>query len=156
MSRSQTTVVRPYEDRDEEGFLAVRSLTYNDGLPIPEDRRGQSRFSDRFVAEADGKVAGVFVVLPMNATRGAALLKCGGVAGVGVSPDLRRSGIGLTMMKWLPGHLRENGVQLASLYAYRETFYARAGYAVVGKRFRISVPVHRLPKVETHLPIRRL
>lgn len=155
MSSSQTTLVRPYEDRDEEAVHSVRSLTYNDGMPIPEDRR-KSRYSDSFVAEADGKIAGVFNVLPMNATRGPALLECGGVAGVAVSPDLRRSGVGLTMMKWLPGYLRKNGVQLASLYAFRETFYAKAGYAVVGKRFRISAPVHRLPKVDTKLPIRRL
>jgi predicted acetyltransferase len=153
-----SVVVRPMRTSDIDGYLAVRSLTYNDGLPVPEERRSEINVdeNERFVAAAGAEIEGIFVVLPMTATRGEAVLGCGGVAGVAVSPNSRRGGIGLTMMKWLPGHLRTQGVPLASLYPFRETFYAKAGYEVVGKRFRITVPMHRLPKLNSELPIRRL
>ena len=149
-------VVAPLDERHYEGYLAVRSLTYNDGLPIgPETLR--DRFGEeRYVGLVDDEVVGVCKVLPMNATRDAALVPCGGVAGVGVAPERRRGGVGTGMMNGLLRLLRERGVPLASLYAYREPFYARSGYAVAGKRLRIAAPLHRLPRVERPLPVRRL
>ncbi len=147
-------VVRPVEERDLEGYLAVRSMTYNDGLALEpkEDRFG----IERYVGLVDDEVAGICSVLPMNATRAAALVACGGVAGVGVAPERRRGGVGGGMMDGLVRLMREGGRPLASLYAYREPFYARSGYAVAGKRVRLTVPTHRLPKVETSLATRRL
>lgn len=133
------------------------SLTYRDGQPIaPEDDLPPRFGVESYVGLVDGEVAGGCSVLPMNATRGVALLGCGGVAGVAVLPERRRGGVGNGMMDGLVRHFRETGIPLASLYAYRETFYAKSGYAVVGKRLRVSVPVHRLPRVESDLPVRRL
>ena len=147
-------VVGPIEERHREGFLAVGSMTYEDGLA---GEWSEPRFGvERYVGTADGEVAGICSVLPMNATRGAALVPCGGVAGVAVAPERRRGGVGGAMMDGLVRLMRERGRPLASLYAYREPFYARAGYAVAGKRLRLTVPAHRLPKVETSLAARRL
>ena len=52
------------------------SLTYRDGLPIPpEEDDAPPRFGiERYVGLVDDEVAGGCSVLPMNATRGAALL----------------------------------------------------------------------------------
>ena len=148
--------VRPVEEETREAFLSAASLTYGDGLPIPEERH-EPRFGiERYVGLVEGEVAGICSVLPMNATRGAALLPCAGVAGVAVLPERRRGGVGNGMMDSLVRLKRDQGFPLASLYAYREPFYAKSGYAVVGKRLRITVPNHRLPKVESSLPIRRL
>ncbi|MGV3619039.1 MAG: GNAT family N-acetyltransferase [Fimbriimonas sp.] len=147
--------VRPYEDRDEEGFFEVRALTYNDGLPILE--RGDWRpNNERYVAESDGKIVGAFNVLPLTATRGPSTLRCGGVAGVAVAPDCRRGGVGGQMMRWYVNHARDQGVPMASLYGFRETWYRRFGYEVAGKRTRISCPTHRLPDVPCALDVRRL
>ena len=147
-------VVSPFEERYREGFEAVGSMTYNDGLPSePEEPRFGT---ERYVGLDGGEVAGICSVLPMNATRGAALIDCAGVAGVGVAPERRRGGVGGGMMDGLVRLMRAQGRPLASLYAYREPFYARSGYAVAGKRLRITVPTHRLPRVETELPVRRL
>ncbi|HWD39916.1 MAG TPA: GNAT family N-acetyltransferase [Fimbriimonas sp.] len=147
---------REYEPHDEEGYYRVRSLTYNDGLPIPPEHRSEFKYGTRYVAIQDGEVAGAFNALHMTATRGKALLTCAGVAGVAVSPHTRRSGIGLKMMQWSVAQFRSEGFHLASLYPFRETFYSRAGYAVAGKRFEISVPVHRLPKIDSDLTVRLL
>jgi predicted acetyltransferase len=151
-------VVRPVEPEDLDGYLDVRALTFNDGNPIPEDRRAikQPAHYARYAARLDGEVHGIFNLLDLTSTRGEATLACAGVASVAVSPHRRRSGLGAAMMSWIPRHLRDSGVPLSSLYAYREPFYRRFGWEVAGHRFRISCPSHRLPKVSSDLPVHRL
>lgn len=151
---SQVTV-RPLETRDEAGFHDVRSLTYGDGIPFvaPEGWRGDQ---EHYAAELDGKIVGAFSVLPLTATRGASTLKCGGVAGVAVAPDCRRAGVGAAMMRWYVNYAREQGVPMASLYGFRETWYRRYGYEVAGKRTKVICPTHRLPELRSDLPVRRL
>lgn len=148
-------VVRAMESQDEEGFWTARSLVYNNGLPYSPEERAKPH-GESFVGLVDGRVKGVFNLLEMNATRGEAVLPLRGVSAVGVSPESRRSGVGRAMMDWLPGHLKENGIPLVSLYAFREPFYRRSGYEVCGKRLRIVCPSHRLPKIKSELPVRRL
>ena len=148
-------VVRPIENRDEDGFFTVRSLTYNDGLPIT-DREGWRTDHEHYVAELNGQIVGAFSALPLTASRGPATLKCGGIAGVAVAPDCRRAGVGGHMMRWYVNFAREQGTPLASLYGFRETWYRRFGYEVAGKRTRITCPTYRLPDLPCALDVRRL
>jgi predicted acetyltransferase len=149
-------VVRPYEERDEEGFMLVRSLTYNDGLPIPLENR-RSRFTRGFVAEREGQIVGVYRILDLTCTREAALLNHGGVAGVAVLPEFRRSGVGSIMMARAIRLMREQGQAIGSLYGFRESWYRKLGYEVCGKRIQVVCPTHRLPKVQdSGLSVRRL
>jgi predicted acetyltransferase len=148
-------VVRPVQAEDLDGYFDVRSLTYNNGDPVPEDRR-HFKNSRGYAALLDGEVTGVFNILDLTCTRGPATLACGGVAGVAVYPHRRKSGVGSAMMTWLVRHLREEGVPMANLYAFRETFYRRFGYEVAGKRLKIVCPSGRIPKTSHGLPIRRL
>jgi|GEM_PF-510292 len=150
-----SVIVRPYESRDLQGLLDVISLTYNSGNPY-EDTERILRDPVACVAERDGQIVGSFFAHPMTATRGPATLGCGGVAAVAVAPELRRGGVGSEMMRWGCRHMAELGMPLASLYAFREPFYRKAGYEVAGKRLRITVPSHRLPKGSEELDIRRL
>lgn len=151
---SQVTV-RPLQKQDEKGFHEVRSLTYGDGIPFeaPEGWRGDQ---EHYAAELDGKIVGAFSVLPITATRGEGVLKCGGVAGVAVAPDVRRAGVGAAMMRWYVNEACRSGVPMASLYGFRETWYRRYGYEVAGKRTKIVCPTHRLPELRSDLPVRRL
>ncbi len=149
------TLVRPYEERDREAFFETAALTYNDGLPFPEEEK-QIRHGRGYLAEQDGRIGGVFQVLPMNVTRGPASLPCGGIAGVAVLPELRRSGLGSEMMRWAVRHFRDSGVPLAALSGYRESYDRRFGYEGGGKRLQINCPSHRLPTGDGGLPVRRL
>ena len=150
-------VVRPLEDRDLDGFDTVRSLTYNNGDPIPLERREMKTPGvQSYVAELDGSIVGGCQVLDLTVNRGDAVMKCGGVAGVAVLPELRKSGVGSAMMSWLINHLGETGTPVAALYAFREPFYRKFGYEVAGRRLKIVCPTNRWPKVDTPLPIRRL
>jgi len=150
-------VVQPLEEQFLDGFHLVRSLTYNNGDPIPPERRGiESPGMRSFIARSGDKVLGVCTVLDMTATRGQALLPCAGVAGVAVLPEMRKSGVGSAMMSWLVNHLRETGTPLSSLYAFREPFYRRFGYEIAGRRLKFSCPTHRWPKIRSDLPVYRL
>ncbi len=150
-------VVQPLEEKYLAGFHTVRSLTYNNGDPIPAERQVMDSPGNKsFIARIGEEVCGACTILEMTATRGPALLKSAGVAGVAVLPELRKSGVGSTMMSWLVSHLRETDVPLASLYAFREPFYRKFGYEVVGKRLKVSCPTHRWPRIESDLPVRRL
>lgn len=148
-------VVRPYELSDEEGYYDVNSLTYNDGRPYPPEQR-IFRFGKPYVAVEGSEVVGAFNLLDMTATRQAAVLDCAGVAGVAVMPHRRRGGVGSAMLSWIPRHLRERGIPLTHLYAFRETFYRKFGYEVCGKRIRIECSGPRLPRLGGDLPVRRL
>lgn len=148
-------VFRPAESSDLEQFYDVYSLTYNDGNPLSEDRKN-SQFTVPYVALLDGQVAGICHTFDLTCTRLDSVLRCPGIGAVAVYPHLRKSGVGSAMMALLVRHLRETGNPMSSLYAFRETFYRRAGYEVAGKRVRITCPSTRFPRIDSGLPIRRL
>lgn len=148
-------VVRPYEAGDREGFFHVRAITYNDGQPIPaEDQVFKTH--DGFVGVVDGEIGGVFSVLDLTCTRGEAVLRTAGIAGVAVLPEMRQSGVGHAMMSSALGLLREQGYLVASLYGFRESYYRKFGYEMCGQRWRIKCPNERLPKVNSTLPVRTI
>jgi predicted acetyltransferase len=155
LSLMAEVLVRQAEERDLDGYYDVRSLTYNNGDPVPQDKR-VARFSARYVAEQEGEIRGAFNVLPFSCTRGEALLRCGGVAGVAVLPHQRRSGVGRAMMEWYIRQAREEGVELASLYGFSERYYRMFGYEVCGKRVKITCPADKLPRLNAELPLRKL
>ncbi len=149
-------IVRPYEDRDSDGFYHVRDLTYNNGQITPPENRGK-RITADFVAEEDGQIMGAFSVLDLTCTReDRATLKCAGIAGVAVAPAHRHLGVGSAMMAWAVPFLRNQGYQIASLYGFRESFYRKFGYEVCGKRLEMEVPSYRLPRIKPELPVRLL
>ncbi len=142
--------VRPSEPADKPGFLRVWSLTYNNGAPFQE---GSSVFkhASPFVATNGSGVVGAFGVMPMTATRGMGLMKSAGVLGVAVLPNVRGSGIGGAMMRWVLRHYREQGFEIASLYAFRESYYRGFGYECCGKHVKLTVDSARLPAFKQEL-----
>src|SRR5689334_1143208 len=120
-------IVRPYREGDD-GFWRVRELTYNNGQPIPPEKRVVSTTARAFVAESNDEITGAYVVLDLTCTCRGALLNCGGIAAVAVHPAVRASGVGSAMMRQAVRDMRDQGIQMASLYAYREWYYRRFGY----------------------------
>lgn len=148
--------VRPFEERDSDGFWQVRDLTYNNGATTPPENR-KDRITSDFVAEENGQIMGAFSVLDLTCTReDRATLKCAGIAGVAVAPMHRHLGVGSAMMAWAVPYLKSQGYHVASLYGFRESFYRKFGYEVCGKRLEIEVPSHRLPRIKPELPVRLL
>ncbi|MFZ4508649.1 MAG: GNAT family N-acetyltransferase [Fimbriimonas sp.] len=144
--------VRPIQPEDMTDAFDVVSRTYRNGDTI-ENPESWLDGCETFVGTVDGKVLGLFQAAPMTATRGPALLSCGGIGLVCVAPEARRSGLGSAMMRH---YVRTTPKLLSSLYAFRETFYRKAGYEVCGKRLKITVPVGRLARPEAELEGRLL
>lgn len=147
--------VRPLEDRDRDAFLTNIALTYNDGVELPVERR-ELKDRNAYVVERDGRIFGGLLSLDFHTNRGKAVLRTGAIAAVHVDPSARRSGAGTALMAGIVRLLRDEGVPMSSLYAFRETWYRKAGYEVCGKRIQILCPMHRLPKADSGLPIQRL
>lgn len=145
--------VRPLTDLDADGYWRVRVLTYHEGkMPPPEERI--VRFGQAYVARKHGDVQGIYSLLDTSCTRGKAVVPCGGVAMVGVLPSARRSGVGSEMMRGSLRLMREQGIPMAALYAFRETYYRRFGYESCGTKVELTVPTHRLPELRPDLDVR--
>ncbi len=145
--------IREFREADTSALSRLWSLAFRSGKPRESDEpivEGNSVY----VAEVDGEVCGGFTIEHMDATRGDAVLRCGGVAGVAVLPESRFSGIGREMMRFGLERMRSDGYALSSLYPFKEGYYRRLGYEVAGQRFRISVDADRLPAVSSELAIR--
>jgi predicted acetyltransferase len=146
--------VRPYEDRDREAFFHVRAMTYNNGRPIPPEDQ-VFKTTRGYVGEVDDKIVGVFSVLDFTCTRGPITVRDAAVAGVAVLPEYRMTGVGAAMMRDALHLFRAEGVPMASLYAFRESYYRQFGYEVCGSRVKITVPNSRYPKVTPELSVCR-
>ncbi len=109
-----------------------------------------------YVAEKDGEPVSMCAVYDYKVVKGGAELSCGGVAGVATPPEHRQKGHGTTFMKDLLGIMKENGHTVSSLYAFRDPFYAKVGYATCGWRWKIVCPAGRLPHLKSELPVRQL
>ena len=147
--------VEKCSDADLEALGKVWSVTYRNGEPFTRDAE-KPRMSEDFVAKQDDVAVGGFGVSPMTATRGEAEFQCAGVLAVAVMPHVRGGGVGSAMMKFGVREYFERGYELASLYAFKETFYRTFGYETTGLRYRISVDMNVLPRVKATLPIRQL
>lgn len=147
--------VGPCGASDLEALGKVWSITYGNGEPFTRDPN-KTRLSEDFVAKQDGVAVGGFGVSPMTATRGAAEYQCAGILAVAVMPHIRGGGVGSGMMKYAIREYRDRGYELASLYAFKDSFYRSFGYEVTGLRYRISVDINALPRVKPILPVRQL
>ncbi len=139
-----------------EAYSATRADVYLRGENVPENEPDWEIAADRYVALVGGHAVGSSVVMNYQFTRGEATLPAGGVAAVGVRPEYRHQHHGSRMMVELLYRMREQGMVVAALYAFRELFYRKFGYEVAGKRFSIKCPSHRMPNLAQDLDPRRI
>lgn len=119
--------------------------------PAPA-RPGRTRY---LVRDGDRPVSGC-EVWQMPLVRGAADLSCAGVAAVATVPEARGRGAAHRLMAGVLDAERATGTAVSLLYPYRQSYYARFGYARCGWRWQIKCPSHRLPAVRSSLPVREV
>lgn len=102
------------------------------------------------------KCVGFYSCLDFDIYCRGAKLSHGGIAGVGVIPDRRHTGLGSQIMRYSLREMFDSGKALSSLYGFSEAYYRQFGYEVCGARFEISCPTAYLPDIKPSLPIRRL
>jgi predicted acetyltransferase len=141
--------------QDAERIQPVWSWVY--GLAAPTEPLDPPAEGEKwYLGEDDGTPAVACKVHAYRVARGDADLSCGGVASVATLSEHRQKGHGGRFMDEVLHLMRENGHSVSSLYAFRDPFYARSGYATCGWRWRIVCPAHRMPKVRCELPVRQV
>jgi predicted acetyltransferase len=153
-------VIRLYQDADWAQHAHVRSMVYRGAVPIRADEKLIPDDALPYVAELDGQIVGSALALRMTASRGGqsaeSAIACGGVASVAVLPEYRKTGVGGALMTQILRLMRGEGLALASLYPFRNSYYRRFGYESCGRRVTIKSPEMRLPKFKSDLKIRQL
>jgi predicted acetyltransferase len=81
----------------------------------------------------------------LRAWFGGVLVPVGGIASVGVAPEARRRGVGSALVGHLHAVSFERGDALTVLYPFRQSFYARLGYATTSTYRRIRVSPSSIP-----------
>jgi predicted acetyltransferase len=95
------------------------------------------------------RVVGGLLEIPMGQFFGGRSVRTLGVAGVGIAPDERGSGLAAQMMISMLREGRANGFPISTLYPASITLYRRAGYERAGAKLRIGFDPRMivLPKV---------
>jgi predicted acetyltransferase len=120
--------------------------------PFEPARNGEKRY----LTLRDGLPAAACSVTRSTLARNDKDLSCGCVAVVATLPEHRRAGAASHLMTDVLAAMQEEGVATSALYAFREPFYRKFGYATCGWRWQIKCPAHRLPKIEGELPVRQV
>jgi predicted acetyltransferase len=137
---------------DLERLIDVHASAF----PDPRGRDARARnfmrnplgdLQDLWVALApeSGAIVGHAFLFPLRAWYGGRLVPVGGIASVGVAPEVRRGGVGTALVEHLHAISLARGDALAMLYPFRQAFYGRLGYAATStyRRLRLcpaSVP----------------
>ena len=120
--------------------------------PFEPAREGEKRY----LTLLDGRPASACSVTRTTVARNDKDLSCGCVAVVATLPEHRRTGAASRLMTDVLGTMRDEGLAISALYAFREPFYRKFGYATCGWRWQIKCPAHRLPRIDGGLPVRQV
>jgi predicted acetyltransferase len=144
-----------HHEQDAEKIQSVWTWVY--GLAAPtESLDPPVEGEKRYIGEENGVTTTACRVNDYLVARGNAQVRCGGVAAVATLAEHRQQGHGTQFMKDLLRLMKENGQPISSLYAFRDPWYAKLGYATCGWRWKIVCPAHRFPKTENTLPTRQI
>jgi predicted acetyltransferase len=137
---SDTTEVRPLRGEQEfDDFVGIVSSAFAGSI---EDSRAWLRASGLEqvrVAVRGESVRGGLLLVPMGQFFGGRSVSMTGIAGVGVAPEHRGTGIAAALMQGTLCELAEQGVALSALYASTAAVYRAVGYELSGGRFRVRL-----------------
>lgn len=112
-------------------------FTHNERFPFPESL---------ILAEQAGDLVGMSVVMPLEAYgHGGALMAMQGISTVAVSPLHRGRGIGSALMRHCLQMAHDAGTPISSCFPFEYAYYARFGFAPVGRSVRYQFPPQVLP-----------
>lgn len=86
-----------------------------------------------------GALLGGLIVVPMGQYFGGRSVGMTGIAGVGISPELRGAGQATRMMTEVVREARASGVALSALYPATVPLYRGVGYGRAGSRYEIKI-----------------
>ena len=127
-------------------FEPVRASTWFQRAELPNVR----------VAVEGEAVLGGFLSPPAGQFFGGRRVSTAGLAGVGVRPELRRTGVAAEMLRRGLLDLHAEGHALSTLYASTQSLYRKVGFERAGCRYRCTVSADALRMTDRELDLRRL
>lgn len=145
------------DERDFDALNHVWAHVYGDG-DTSEALDPPEAGTTFWIGSVDGTPAWAAQVHSYNLARRPwdFTLKCAGVAAVATLIEHRNSGLAQYCMHQLLLECRAMRFDVSMLYAYRDSFYRKVGYATCGWRWRIKVPGTRMPKTAGELAARQV
>lgn len=147
-----------FREHKQEDRLALSDLwaqAFREGLKI-KDEDVIDEGGKVYVGESSGRLLCAFKIWEMGITLNGKTVPAGGLASVAVSPEARHAGVGGQLMRWSLKKMRENGMILSCLYAFRESYYRKFGFECCGSLIRIECPNHRMPRLTAEGPVRMM
>jgi predicted acetyltransferase len=100
------------------------------------------------------EVIGGLVVIPMGQWWGGESVSMTGIAGVGVAPECRGSGVALSLMQQAIKELYANDVPISVLYPATQRLYRKAGYEQGGSFCSWEIPASSIQVKEQPLSVK--
>lgn len=137
-------MIRPYEERDETGWLRCRVLAFLDTAYYDSVEREKERYehpSIELVADADGEIVGLidveFDVCSDRPGRGAMIWH------IAVHPDHRRRGIGTSLVARARAIAQEHGIERFEAWTrddpWVQAWYERLGFEQVDSYLHVYI-----------------
>lgn len=141
--------LRPGRADDMEAIIELRRDCYPSS-PGPEALRQRYLCNPRFrledalwVGEVGGRVVASLLLIPFELYWPGGPQSMLGVAGVAVHPSYRRQGLAALLLRQA---LETRQANFSGLYPFRSAFYARLGYAPIGRNQHWRLAPESLPR----------
>lgn len=150
-------VFRTANEDDLDRLVEIHTSAYPDPRG-PEARRRNflsnmlGSLSELHVAFDGARLVAHAFLFGLEVWFGGRAVRTAGIASVGVAPEARGQRIAARLLEHLHSASLERGDALALLYAFRQGFYARHGYAPVTPFRRLSLTPRALPKAWSMTP----
>ena len=141
---------RRAEDADIERLIEIHASAFPDPR-LAGARRTNFMFNsfgdldDLHVGELEGVVVAHAFLFPLALGFGGRRVRAGGIATVGVAPEARGTGVATGLLDHLHAQSRLRGDAITVLYAFRQSFYARHGYAPASASKRLYFSPRAVP-----------
>lgn len=128
---------------------------HSNAFPDPRGFEARGRFlrshdlgdlDHLYVAERGGLVLAHAFLFALQGWFGGRRVKFGGIASVGVAPEVRGEAVARTLLDELHRRANERGDALTLLYPFRQGFYERSGYVAVSPTRLLTLHPRAIPE----------
>lgn len=148
--RPVTLRCRTAQEADLDRLVDIHLAAYPDDRDAAARKRNFTanvfgELGDVVVVERAGDIVGHGRLFPMTSWFGGRKVRVGGIASVAVAPEARGRGVAGALLDELHARARSRGDAVTLLYAFKQAFYARHGYAPTSTRKRLALSPASVP-----------
>jgi predicted acetyltransferase len=129
-----TPTYLPIPESDYERYVLINQYAYGGETAIIRRWLAFERPNELRGVYVDGRLVTQMELYPLNLLAGRTLLPVAGIGSVATPPEERRRGYVAHLLQAACAELRERGMHLALLGAFKDSFYGRYGWATFSER----------------------